>query len=715
METSIRRKSDLQQRCKDFLKCRNILNAYCGEANIGDIVQLQEKSIFDHVTGKYDPNCRQVDSNGVVINSIDDLFSIATTTSTKLEKTLSIIIKENGLKPNSLMTTPLKSIDAIKLKAKNEYSSRLVGPSISWIHDVVRCSVVCDTVDEFLKMFKSLNSTKDLKIISIKNRFATPLVTGFRDVLIHAKLFPNVDNIKVFHIVEIQLHLKAIYELSTKQNSYALYEYFRGYFASSYGTTSSVDADGSEGGVNKSILEANLNEKVSIITRVAQFPSATDTENSSSMDLWGALVDEYISEGGSKYTSSQLTALQALVTRLGEFYLAEKLQRKALALDLAEYGSDNDPHVIESMHQLMIVLKGKKDYAGTEDMCRRLVKARQAVYGDTMDTAKTLDKLAEMLFRQKVYEESESTYYSALAMKESLLGAEHETTLNTMDQLIEVLRAQEKYEDAVGILEVALETREKILGRDAAITMNNRFNYSLLLIKLRRLEEAEKSLKILHDSRAKLFGSTHPQTITVLNLLGQLYEDTERYVEADAAHLKCLKAREKALGGDHKDTLTSVFNLANTAHKLNKPGRAAFNYYRAYRGFLSIHGEEHPKTMFVYNKAKSCLAESNKQPPTNQEDAKLHLQNNIFGPGKIDRVFEHAKQCEQCDAPFTLVNREHHCRLCYKAVCHACSPTKVHVPLLHAKQHVRVCSVCKTALDVSPRIPELYNVKPSPH
>ena len=199
----------------------------------------------------------------------------------------------------------------------------------------------------------------------------------------------------------------------------------------------------------------------------------------------------------------------------------------------------------------------------------------------------------------------------------------------------------------------------------------------------------------------------------LLDMLGQIYEDQGKFEKAEMVYQRTLQAREKAVGPDHKDTLTSVFNIASVCAKQDQPRRAAYNFYRAYRGFLVLHGEDHPKTIFSLNKSKSCLDAANKLTPSTPEEAKLHLQNNIFGPGKLVRLFEHGKECNLCKAKFTVVNREHHCRLCLQVVCHSCSPTKVLVPILNAKQQVRMCLVCQVALQISPNIPQIY--QPASH
>jgi len=716
---SERKKTELLDQCRNFALCRNVLTAYSAQAQLDSLTSIQEKNFLfeaatkddgNTTTKSYNPSCRQVDTRGVVIQSVEDIFHVASSANRQLGMLLNTLESEVGLAPSSIIIAPLKTKDAIVNKAKYDYHNRTPGPPIAWCMDVVRGSIICNTVEEIEKAVTYLNNKSNLNIVRLKNRFKNPLSNGYRDIIVNAKLLLNAQG-SYYHTVEIQIHHRGLKELGTQQNAYGLYEYFRRFFA--HATSSSSGSDGVDIGDRNVLAKMQVVERVGLMTSSGDWSSFVDSilhnNTTRSSSVFSGAQTEVV------YTSAHFSALQLLLSRVGEYGLAERVQRHSLDLDVAKYGSDNHPAVIESLHFLMVILKEKKNYAGTEQICRRLIAARTDVLGaDHVDTAKTLDKMGEILFRQRLYEDAETAFYVALQAKEVVFGSEHESTLNTMDSLVDVLRAQEKYEDAEGIILVTLETREKILGANHFSTVSNRYNLACLEMKLGKWARAEVTLKALLAAREKVNGPTHPQTTVVLDMMGQVYEEQSRFKDAEIIYQRCVQAREKGMGPDHKDTLHSVFNLANVCSKQQMPGRAAYNYYRAYRGFLVLHGEDHPKTAFVFNKSRSCLEEANRITPASPDEAKLHLQNNIFGPGKIvERVFEHAKECQLCCAKFTVVSREHHCRLCYKAVCQTCSPTKQLVPILNAKQNVRLCTVCTEALKLSPKIPALYEAKPT--
>lgn len=55
-----------------------------------------------------------------------------------------------------------------------------------------------------------------------------------------------------------------------------------------------------------------------------------------------------------------------------------------------------------------------------------------------------------------------------------------------------------------------------------------------------------------------------------------------------------------------------------------------------------------------------------------------------------------AAQCQQCNQPFSLARRKHHCRNCGGIFCNSCSDYTM--PLPSSAKPVRVCDSCYTTL-----------------
>jgi hypothetical protein len=85
------------------------------------------------------------------------------------------------------------------------------GGDASRLRDVLRGSIVCETVDELNVVVDALRAVKDVEVIRIKNRFRDkPTPSGYRDVNI------NID----YHgmVVELQLHLSEVLQVADKQH-----------------------------------------------------------------------------------------------------------------------------------------------------------------------------------------------------------------------------------------------------------------------------------------------------------------------------------------------------------------------------------------------------------------------------------------------------------------------------------------------------------------
>lgn len=92
----------------------------------------------------------------------------------------------------------------------------------------------CAKVTKFLELVKN----QGLPIVKAKNRFAKPILTGYRDlnICIRIDVVTNHLDQEFYHICELQIHHKAIQHLDKSLQSHDYYEYFRSYFAGATGS-----------------------------------------------------------------------------------------------------------------------------------------------------------------------------------------------------------------------------------------------------------------------------------------------------------------------------------------------------------------------------------------------------------------------------------------------------------------------------------------------
>lgn len=129
-----------------------------------------------------------------------------------------------------IIVAPLKGRDRAGAKARVEYEGKMP-PCYSWIFDVVRGSVLCETSDDIVRLYQALEADQRVDIVRTKNRFSPPLVNGYRDLLLNVAVrVATGDGTEVSHICELQIHLRAIEDSQREHGNHLMYEYFRKFF-----------------------------------------------------------------------------------------------------------------------------------------------------------------------------------------------------------------------------------------------------------------------------------------------------------------------------------------------------------------------------------------------------------------------------------------------------------------------------------------------------
>lgn len=106
------------------------------------------------------------------------------------------------------LIAPIKSEDRSREKVSKEY-----GGDWSSLVDIVRASIACDTMDQIRSVLAQLPDP-----VRVKDRFAQPLLNGYRDVLVNLRLPCGL-------IAEVQLHLKPL--LIAREKQHVAYQIIR--------------------------------------------------------------------------------------------------------------------------------------------------------------------------------------------------------------------------------------------------------------------------------------------------------------------------------------------------------------------------------------------------------------------------------------------------------------------------------------------------------
>jgi tetratricopeptide (TPR) repeat protein len=238
----------------------------------------------------------------------------------------------------------------------------------------------------------------------------------------------------------------------------------------------------------------------------------------------------------------------------GRYTEAEKMYREYLPLT-REVRGEKDPGTITAMHNLGAALRSQGKYVDAEKILRDTLQVSTEVLGaEDANTLSTLGVLGSMLLHQRKYVEAETTNRSTLVLRQKVLGDSHPDTLTSMLSVGIALRGQSKLAEAAQIQIEALALSEKVSGKES------------------------------------------PHTLAHRGAWAQTLRAQGKYDEAEQIHRETLAVKEKVLGKMNLDTLMSVYWLAGLAHDQVQYEDALPLYQRAYTGFVSALGGEHPTT-----------------------------------------------------------------------------------------------------------------------
>jgi tetratricopeptide (TPR) repeat protein len=264
------------------------------------------------------------------------------------------------------------------------------------------------------------------------------------------------------------------------------------------------------------------------------------------------------------------------------------------------------PTAVLLLNQVGCYLRDRAQYGEAEPLLKyALVIQEQQLRPEHIDTATSLDNLAELYRSQGRYEEAEPLYNRALTIREQQLGASHPETASSLNNLALLYESQGRYEEAESLCHRALTIREHQLGASHPETASSLNNLALIYESQGRYEEAEPLYRRALLVQEQQLGASHPETASSLNNLAALYYFQKRYEEAEPLYRRALIIREHQLGASHPQTAISINNLAVLYFHQGKYEEAELLYQRA----LMIHeqylGITHPSTATCsYNLAK---------------------------------------------------------------------------------------------------------------
>lgn len=157
------------------------------------------QSLPKNLTGLYSVSNLHHHDPRQASSDLDTLYSQAQPAQDELNLLIEQIIN------NTSLTASFPSIKSYE-RAKNKVATKFNGDA-SQITDLARASIVANNIHDLMQVYQTLS--EQTTVLQVKNRFASPKESGYRDLNAQIKL-PETGM-----IVEVQLHLNEIAKIKS--------------------------------------------------------------------------------------------------------------------------------------------------------------------------------------------------------------------------------------------------------------------------------------------------------------------------------------------------------------------------------------------------------------------------------------------------------------------------------------------------------------------
>lgn len=239
-------------------------------------------------------------------------------------------------------------------------------------------------------------------------------------------------------------------------------------------------------------------------------------------------------------------------------------------------------------------------YSEAETSLTHALSIREQQRGpEHLETAETLNALAQLYSKQGKYRLAEPLYLRALSIREQQLGPDHVVTALSLNNLASLYRLLADYQRAATLQKQALTIYEHILGLNHSSTATALNNLALIYQKQGHYQQAEPLLLRALALREHAPDVHHLALTSSLNMLAELYQLQGKHQQAEPLLLRAIAIREQTLGSEHPDTARSLHHLAALYDTLENYPQAEALYQRTLSIYEQVLGSGHPRTAGV--------------------------------------------------------------------------------------------------------------------
>lgn len=411
-------------------------------------------------TGKRKRNdaFRHVGLNGKVVSNMRQLYEAAAFVKPSFEGVLRSVAAQCNLPVHTVDTPEVRSVDIgvllcpLKLadratdKMREKYMQVDPGPACAWIYDVVRASIVCDTEEQIRSVCDLLSSRPEFEVVRRKNRFQAPSPSGYRDILLNVRMtVPHPSGRQVAFVCEIVVTHIDMRQYEVDNDTRALQLFFRPLFSACVVEEQTKKVELLERIISIVLPIINYNggsASLALSTVNTSTSMLTDNSNKSMDDQLTDALSVLCNEVSTSQDIDTLRVWMELMSILGEFEIAEKFQRKILALKIAKYGEQSSV-VAEAIHILGNLLVSQKKLPQALALFEREMTIKIVVFGESSaEKAQVLSSMAEVRMQQMKIDTAIQLHEQAVVIRRKVFGSEHADLAVSLSNLGSIMEMQ---------------------------------------------------------------------------------------------------------------------------------------------------------------------------------------------------------------------------------------------------------------------------------
>ena len=552
---------------------------------------------------------RQKNKSGNPVSKVDELYSAAKAAKANFNQAVvqaslefNIPGVERFINPESCLYIPsafklLGRVVERAAKYREIYQiEERPGPQEAYVYDILRGRVLCSSQEQLVAFVRRISVAPQISVIRLKNRFAHPTPTGYRDILMTLAVSyrdqgSTSSHSSVFYC-ELQVTLESLHKLSTlKQRGLrlSLYEQFRGYFGR--------DNDA-----------AAIGKRVEVLRELTSFPDIS-AEVDAFVETSSGLLYELANRAIASEDHDIIRATRDLFSKL-EIGSGEALLQRALVINTQKkYGSHDIRVAIEiEVFGRLLMLDPEPDYDETTNLYIGSIDIKKSFYGEKhLNVAASMVSLAEVLEELDNLKTAKQVCLGALRIRTQILPVDHELIGECYNNLGVILEKLGELDEAIDTYKKAVSIRLASLGPNHPNLAVTYTNLAIAVNTKGDLKAAEKLLRDALDILNRAYGDEHPLVADAFVKLALLLNSTGQYEESLELLQNSLRIRKIVCGSNHCSVAESLKALSNVLRVMGKFAEARPAAEEALVIYSEIYGQKHPDTAAALNNVGDVL------------------------------------------------------------------------------------------------------------